>query len=105
MANYPTTTLGCLPALGWNSWNTFTWDINEALISNDTIMAIEQCVASNKCLNFRDSAVCSVFMSTMYENSSEGYSLRFIELPDGKVVKPSEAVKWLNEQEEEKKDE
>lgn len=79
--------------------------INEALINNDTIMAIEQCVASNKCLNFRDSAVCSVFMSTMYENSSEGYSLKFIELPDGKVVKPSEAVKWLNEQEEKKKDE
>ena len=79
--------------------------INEALIANDTIMAIEQCVASNKCLNFRDSAVCSIFMSTMYENSSEDYNLKFIELPDGKVVKPSEAVKWLYEQEEEKKDE
>lgn len=25
-------TLGYLPALGWNSWNTFTWDINETLI-------------------------------------------------------------------------
>ena len=25
-------TLGFLPALGWNSWNTFTWDINETLI-------------------------------------------------------------------------
>lgn len=24
--------LGMLPALGWNSWNTFTWDINEQLI-------------------------------------------------------------------------
>ncbi len=24
--------LGFLPALGWNSWNTFTWDINETLI-------------------------------------------------------------------------
>ncbi len=23
---------GMLPALGWNSWNTFTWDINEDLI-------------------------------------------------------------------------
>lgn len=23
---------GMLPALGWNSWNTFTWDINEQLI-------------------------------------------------------------------------
>ena len=25
-------TLGYTPALGWNSWNTFTWDINEKLI-------------------------------------------------------------------------
>ena len=24
--------MGFLPALGWNSWNTFTWDINETLI-------------------------------------------------------------------------
>ncbi|WP_091072181.1 glycoside hydrolase family 27 protein [Paenibacillus sp. NFR01] len=26
------TMLGLAPALGWNSWNTFTWDINEQLI-------------------------------------------------------------------------
>ena len=25
---------GYLPPLGWNSWNTFTWDINEDLIKN-----------------------------------------------------------------------
>lgn len=24
--------LGMLPPMGWNSWNTFTWDINETLI-------------------------------------------------------------------------
>lgn len=24
--------LGLVPAMGWNSWNTFTWDINEQLI-------------------------------------------------------------------------
>lgn len=28
MENY----LGMLPPMGWNSWNTFTWDINETLI-------------------------------------------------------------------------
>ena len=27
-----TKALGFLPPLGWNSWNTFTWDINESLI-------------------------------------------------------------------------
>lgn len=26
-----TRALGFLPPLGWNSWNTFTWDINESL--------------------------------------------------------------------------
>jgi len=26
------TRIGFLPPLGWNSWNTFTWDINEKLI-------------------------------------------------------------------------
>ena len=34
MATTPVSNLGCLPALGWNSWNTFTWDINEALIKD-----------------------------------------------------------------------
>ena len=24
--------MGLTPALGWNSWNTFTWDINEDLV-------------------------------------------------------------------------
>ena len=27
--------LGMTPALGWNSWNTFTWDINEQLIREE----------------------------------------------------------------------
>lgn len=27
-----TKTMGYLPPLGWNSWNTFTWDINEKLV-------------------------------------------------------------------------
>ena len=24
--------LGVIPPMGWNSWNTFTWDINEELL-------------------------------------------------------------------------
>ena len=24
--------LGMTPPMGWNSWNTFTWEINEELI-------------------------------------------------------------------------
>jgi len=30
--NITTQQLGLKPAMGWNSWNTFTWDINEQLI-------------------------------------------------------------------------
>ncbi|MFD1907640.1 glycoside hydrolase family 27 protein [Paenibacillus rhizoplanae] len=33
--------LGLTPPMGWNSWNTFTWDINEQLIREaaDTLVA------------------------------------------------------------------
>lgn len=33
--------LGYLPPMGWNSWNTFTWDINEKLIREvaDTVVS------------------------------------------------------------------
>ena len=34
MANTSDSYIGKLPALGWNSWNTFTWDINESLIKD-----------------------------------------------------------------------
>ncbi|WP_427179899.1 glycoside hydrolase family 27 protein [Paenibacillus sp. TC-CSREp1] len=32
MSTHTTSMMGFAPALGWNSWNTFTWDINEQLI-------------------------------------------------------------------------
>ncbi len=34
--------MGRTPALGWNSWNTFTWDINEALIKETADAMVEQ---------------------------------------------------------------
>lgn len=40
------------------------------------------------------------FMNTMW-NSDDGYNNRCIELPDGRVVKPAEAIKWLEQQEAE----
>ena len=39
MNNYP---MGQLPALGWNSWNTFTWDINEELIKGIADIMVEK---------------------------------------------------------------
>lgn len=34
--------MGFLPPLGWNSWNTFTWDINEELIRQVADVFVEQ---------------------------------------------------------------
>ena len=33
--------MGLTPARGWNSWNTFTWDINEALIRETADAMVE----------------------------------------------------------------
>ena len=69
--------------------------ITEALKSNNYIGAVEQCVASAKNLNFADSTVISEFMKDMFKSSG-----KFIELPDGKIVSPKEAVEFLGIREE-----
>lgn len=69
--------------------------INELLMQHDYIGALEQCVASCKSLNWNDSTVMEAFMDTLWKG---GETNRCIELPNGKVVKPYEAVKWLEEQ-------
>ena len=33
--------LGMTPPMGWNSWNTFTWEINEELIKQAADAFIE----------------------------------------------------------------
>lgn len=63
----------------------------------DYITALEQCVASAKSLNLHDSAVIGRFMSHFANNG--GTSYKAIELPDGKIVSPKEAIKWIEEQE------
>lgn len=79
---------------------TYAQAINQCLGKNDAIGAIEQCVASCKSLNFADSAVMKVFMRRIC--AYNGYSHNHcIELPDGKVVDPEEAIAWLKEQEKE----
>lgn len=71
--------------------------INEALARRDYITALEQCVASAKSLNLHDSAVMGRFISQFTHNG--GTSYKAIELPDGKIVTPKEAIKWIEEQE------
>lgn len=72
--------------------------INECLASRDYVMAIEQCVASCKSLNFGDSCVMKEFGNRLFGNRGD-INTKCIELPDGTVVDPVDAVKWLKEQE------
>lgn len=76
--------------------------INELLIKHDYIGAIEQCAASCRSLNFGDSTVMEEFMDRLYGRSSDRVNLRCIELPDGSVVEPKQAIEWLKAQEESK---
>lgn len=84
----------------WNCIGNYERTINQLLMNRDYIGALEQCVASCKSLNWGDSTVMGTFMNTMW-NSDDGYNNRCIELPDGRVVKPAEAIKWLEQQEAE----
>lgn len=70
--------------------------INERLRDHDYIGAIEQCIASCKSLNFGDSPVMSDFMNRMYGLGGYG-AVKCIELPDGKIVTPKDAIKYLKE--------
>lgn len=69
--------------------------INSLLKNKDYVGAFEQCIASCKSLNWGDYTVMNRFMVSLYNDEGS-----WIELPDGRYVKPSAAVKWLNEQEE-----
>lgn len=62
---------------------------------NDYIGAIEQCLVSCKSLNFNDSPVMNIFMKDFYGRSSRNN--KCIELPDGSVVRPKEAIEFLKE--------
>lgn len=70
--------------------------LNTLIQQRNYIGAIEQCIASCKSLNFGDSIVMGEFFASFFSGSD--YNNRCIELPDGTVVKPEEAIRWLNEQ-------
>lgn len=79
----------------------YSRSINELLKRHDYIGAIEQCSASCKSLNFNDSPVMQEFMRRMYGISDyqDSINTRCIELPDGTVVTPVDAINWLKAQE------
>jgi hypothetical protein len=72
--------------------------INDLLKQGEYIGALEQTISCAKSLNWADSTVMRAFMNTMYGESS--YNNKCIELPDGSVVNPEEAIKWLESQSE-----
>lgn len=79
--------------------------INELISRGDYIMAIDQCVASCKSLNFGDSCVMSEFMLLLYGKSEiRRGEHRCIELPNGEVVTPKVAINYLIEQEQAEKE-
>ena len=75
--------------------------INTLLQNHNYIAAIEQCAASCRSLNFGDSTVMSEFMKRIYGMSDRQsrVNMRCIELPNGSVVYPKEAIEWLKAQE------
>lgn len=70
--------------------------INTLLMKRDYIGAVEQCIASCKSLNWGDHTVMCEFMRNFWSGNAR--SSRCIELPDGSVVTPVEAIRWLEEQ-------
>lgn len=81
----------------YNCMGNYIEPINRALQKRDYITALEQCIASAKSLNFHDSTVMENFVRQFTSNS--GGSYKALELPDGQVVTPRDAIKWLEEQE------
>lgn len=68
-------------------------EINNRMSGGDYIGAIEQCVASCQSLAFGDSTVMSKFCEIMSGRTGNN---RCIVLPDGRVVRPKEAIEWLD---------
>ena len=84
----------------YNCMGDYLRIVNELMQRHDYIMALEQCIASARSLNFGDGTVLGHFINTLFDNSSRN---RCLELPDGKVVNPTDAIKWLHEQKAEAK--
>lgn len=92
----------CIPNThidAFNCMGNYSRTINNLLMDRNYIGAIEQCIASCKSLNWGDSPVMGEFMRAMW--GTNGYNNRCIELPDGRIVKPAEAIEWLELQETE----
>lgn len=82
----------------YNCMGNYVQAINQCLQRHDYIGALEQSIASCKSLNFADSTVMKEFMRRFYGFSDSNVNIRCIELPDGRVVEPLEAIAYLKEE-------
>ena len=99
-ANYGTEFNDCTPNPHIDRYHClgdYRRHIDERLASYDYVGAIDQCVVSCTSLNFSDTTVIEEFMARIRGMSGDGVNMRCIELPDGKIVDPAGAIKWLKE--------
>lgn len=68
--------------------------IIEALQNHNMVAAVDACVQSARSVNMNESASAKYLMRDLYRDEQ-----KCVELPDGRQVKPSEAIQWLKEQE------
>lgn len=78
----------------YSCMGSYSSTIGQLLSEGNYIGAVEQCIASCKSLNFGDYSVMERFMSVLYQTEN-----KFIELPDGSVVNPKEAIAWIESNE------
>lgn len=86
---------------GYHCLGGYEREIKKCLKNSDMVGALEQCIASAKSLNFHDTPVMREFMSYFFDTRRKP----FIELPDGGVVSPVDAVKWMRAEEARAKEE
>lgn len=69
--------------------------ISEALQNHNMVAAVDACVQSARSVNMNESASAKYLIRDLYYDE-----LKCVELPDGRHVKPSEAIQWLKERED-----
>lgn len=73
--------------------------IRQAMLNRDYVAAVSNCCASATNINFTEANTGTFFMQKICANDVG----KIIQMPDGSVATPLEAVKWLEEQDVEKK--
>lgn len=70
--------------------------IRDAVCNHDYVLAVANCAASAGNINFGDYTVGSRFMRALFYDDDR--NKKFLELPDGSIVSPTEAIAWLDEE-------